>query len=442
MPNSKVKRVTISLLAVSLSLLSASVLTTTAQAQTSYSAGVKCFESKNYKTALVLFVKALKENPRDGKAAYSAALCAHHLGNKSQAIALYKRTLLVAPGTTMAANAKNVLAKLDPTYVASLQAPASASGQSRAVIGAMTGHKENSSSSSGQSRSSSRSSSEDSRDTSRDYLPSQARVYFKSETGRDTRMIVDGRVNGRSMKMLFDTGAPAAGYFSLSHLKELGLPLPDRRKAGKIGGSSNTQKVDCWEYNVDMQVGTIKRKSIPILVLDNKRDTPLLGQEFWKGYTYTIDYGGKSIHFTRQNTNSGYSASGRYSVPFKFRAQGNRVIVDMEINGKKFPVMFDTGHTTDAVLSLSGRQQARLMGISIPDNAQVTTTIGASGSGTSRIAYARKVKLGPIERYDARVHVSDEEKGAKELPLLGQAFYRGWQYTIDMEHKLIHFKRR
>lgn len=421
-------------------------------AKNGYAAGVDAYRAKNYQQALTLFYDALKANPRDEKSYYYAALSAHQLGQTQKAITLYKRVVLVAPGSDLGNKASAVLMKLDPSYAASVNAAAASASapHSNAIIGSMSNASQKSRSGGGggsadaSSGRSSGNSSESGRSTARDTLPQQARVFFKN-TGGSTRMLVDGRVNGRSMVMLFDTGAPLAGYFSLSHLKELGLPQPDKRKAEKVGGSSNSQKVDCWEYLVDMQVGSIVRRGIPILVLDNERDTPLLGQEFWKGYTYTIDYGGKSIHFTKDQASSTYTntaSSSRYSVPFTFREQGNRIVVDLEVNGKKFPVMFDTGHTTDATLALNGREQAKLMGIPIPDDAAVTTTSGASGSGTSRIAYARKMKLGPIEQFNARVHVSDEERGTKGLPLLGQAFYHGWQYTIDMDKKLIHFKRR
>ncbi|HMP53136.1 MAG TPA: aspartyl protease family protein [Candidatus Melainabacteria bacterium] len=420
-------------------------------AKNGYAAGVDAYRAKNYQQALTLFYDALKANPRDEKSYYYAALSAHQLGQTQKAITLYKRVMLVAPGSDLGNKASAVLMKLDPSYAASVNAAAASASapHSNAIIGSMSNASQKSRSSGGGSAGaspgrSSGNSSESGRATARDTLPQEARVFFKN-SGGSTRMLVDGRVNGRSMVMLFDTGAPLAGYFSLSHLKELGLPQPDRRKAEKVGGSSNSQKVDCWEYLVDMQVGSIVRRGIPILVLDNDRDTPLLGQEFWKGYTYTIDYGGKSIHFTKDKASSTYTntaSSSRYSVPFTFREQGNRIVVDLEVNGKKFPVMFDTGHTTDATLALNGREQAKLMGIPIPDDAAVTTTSGASGSGTSRVAYVRKMKLGPIEQFNARVHVSDEERGTKGLPLLGQAFYHGWQYTIDMNKKLIHFKRR
>ena len=419
-------------------------------AKSGYAAGVDAYRAKNYQQALTLFYDALKANPRDEKSYYYAALCAHQLGQTQKAITLYKRVVLVAPGSDLGNKSSAILMKLDPSYAASVNAAAASASapHSDAIIGSMSNSSHRASSSKGAAGNARRSggskSNESGRSTARDTMPQQARVYFKN-SGGSTRMLVDGRINGRSMEMLFDTGAPLAGYFSLSHLKELGLPQPDRRKAEKIGGSSNSQKVDCWEYKVDMQVGSIVRRGIPILVLDNDRDTPLLGQEFWKGYTYTIDYGGKSIHFTKDQASSTYTntaSSSRYSVPFTFREQGNRIVVDLEVNGKKFPVMFDTGHTTDAALALNGREQAKLMGIPIPDDAAVTTTSGASGSGTSRIAYARKMKLGPIEQFNARIHVSDEERGTKGLPLLGQAFYHGWQYTIDMDKKLIHFKRR
>ncbi|MEZ4537763.1 MAG: hypothetical protein R3D26_22615 [Cyanobacteriota/Melainabacteria group bacterium] len=83
------------------------------------------------------------------------------------------------------------------------------------------------------------------------------------------------------------------------------------------------------------------------------------------------------------------------------------------MNGKKFPVMFDTGHTTDAALALNGREQAKLPGIPIPDDAAVTTTSGASGLHITHCLRPQNEILGPIEQFNARIHVSDEERNQR-----------------------------
>ena len=381
--------------------------------------GVQLYHHHHYRKALTYFYEAIKKTPRDPQAYYYSGLCWEQLEQYSRAIKMYRSTIQVKPKSRWAQKATAKIESCKTAYVRKQEA----SAKTKKSKGSRTVHYQSSTSG-----------------ASQDTLPPEARVFFKS---RGTKMIVDGRINGRSIEMMFDTGAPQAGYFSVAHLKELGLPAPNRKADGKVGGSSNLATKDYWDYDVEMQVGAIKRKNIRIMVLNNEKDTPLLGQEFFKGYTYTIDYGGKSIHFKKKRSGgSSYanSSKSRYSVPFKFRENGNRIIVDLIIDGKKVPAMFDTGHTTKAVLAMKSPKQARDIGLKL--TSQVVTTTGSSGSGTSHVAYARKVSLGPIEVYNARIHVSDLEQGEHRLPLLGQAFYRGWQYTIDMENKLIHFKRR
>lgn len=388
-------------------------------AETNFKYGATLYHQHQYRKALSYFYESIKNTPRDPQPYFYSGLCWQQLEQYSRAIKMYKSTIQVKPKSRWAQKAKAKIETCKTAYLRKRDANAKTkSPKGRRRVNSL-------------STSISRSA---------DTLPRQARVFFKS---RGKKMMIDGRINGRTIEMLFDTGAPEAGSFGINHLKQLGLPAPNRPADGKVGGSSNLVKKALWNYNVEMQVGAIKRKNIRIRVLNCHRDTPLLGQEFFKDYTYTIDYGGKSIHFKKKTSGGSSYASksrGRYSVPFKFKEQGNRIIVDLMINGKKVPSMFDTGHTTDAVLAIQGPKQARNLGLKM--TSKVVTTVGATGSGTNHVAYARKVSLGPIEIYNAKMHVSDLEKGEHRLPLLGQAFYRGWQYTIDMENKLIHFKRR
>lgn len=393
-----------------------------AKLKNDFELGLGYFTDNRHKRALIHFYKYLEKHPRDVKSYYYGGLASQRLNDTKRANILFRRAYMVAPQSKYGLKAKDILIRQNPSFALSTKAKAQAAAKSSTRTASR--------------RTSPRSSS---KPRSNDTLPSKARVYFRSD---GTQMIMKVRINGKPIDMKFDTGAPAAGSFGLNHLRQLGLPQPSGPPDGKVGGSSNSQKFPIWYYKVDMQIGSIIRKNIPIRVMGRNRGTPLLGQEFFKDYTYTIDYGGKSILFAKNHSQSNYVASSRYSVPFRFREAGNRIIVDLDIDGKKCPAMFDTGHTTDAVLAMNGRQQAKLYGIRIPANAPGVTTVGVSGSGTSRVVTVRRVKLGPIERYNAKIHVSDEERGIQGLPLLGQAFYRGWQYTIDMNKKLIHFKRR
>jgi len=130
-------------------------------------------------------------------------------------------------------------------------------------------------------------------------------------------------------------------------------------------------------------------------------------------------------------------------VPFVFKEAGNRVMVDVEVNGKPTKMIFDTGNTASAC-SFMSEAEAQSAGVTIPPDAKLTTHIGVNGSGSCKEFTIRRLKLGPIDRSDVTVSVNlDTGKSAGlEAPLLGQPFWEGYEYTIDRKNKLIHFVRR
>lgn len=107
-----------------------------------------------------------------------------------------------------------------------------------------------------------------------------------------------------------------------------------------------------------------------------------------------------------------------------------------QVNGKNLPVIFDTG----AEACCFGKQHIAAVGITIPEDAQMSSSHGIAGSTSTRIFPIRSLKLGPIEKLDFEIGVV--ESSQMDHPLLGQTFYGGWQYTIDYENKYIHFLRR
>jgi hypothetical protein len=49
------------------------------------------------------------------------------------------------------------------------------------------------------------------------------------------------------------------------------------------------------------------------------------------------------------------------------------------------------------------------------------------------------IKLGPIERHNFAIGISDQANTAK--PLLGQDFVGDWNYTIDNQQQVIRFTK-
>jgi predicted aspartyl protease len=67
-------------------------------------------------------------------------------------------------------------------------------------------------------------------------------------------------------------------------------------------------------------------------------------------------------------------------------------------------------------------------------------TGGVTGQSVAKSFTVRRAKLGPIDRTDLPVTVSNT--GSTELPLLGQPFWQGFEYTINHQKKVIEFVRR
>ena len=380
---------------------------------------IKLYNQHDYAGAIDLLNQHLATYSQDYSAIYYLALCYQMTGRFSLATNYYKQVETLAPNSNFGAYARQILAKLTP---------AGSTG---------VGPKE----SSGSSTSSS--SSTNSRFRSAYDRPLEAGLPdecdLRCEKDSHGRVWVDVSINGKGMKMIFDTGAPGI-FVGKNQLDQAGVSLGNLGKPdGQTGGSSSDASIDIWKRPLKVRVGQLER-NLSVEISENNPTDALLGQEFFRGYDYTIDAGAGRIHLKKKGA-AGSAIRNAYSVPFKFREAGNRVVVDIEINGRKNPVMFDTGNTA-SVLSFHSEEQARKYGITVPADAPTATTRGVSGSGTSKIVNVGRIKLGPIDRANLDVYVRNGTNTDVELPLLGQPFWQDYQYTIDMQTKQVHFVRR
>lgn len=269
-----------------------------------------------------------------------------------------------------------------------------------------------------------------------DNIPTTSRVFYES-SGKD--ITVNVRINGQSIPLLFDTGAPGI-CIDKEMAKGLGLVIPQGKADGKTGGSSNMALIDYWNINATVQVGSIIRENTRVKIYEKIQSRPLLGQSFFKDFDYTIDHSAKCIEFRKKGMST--AAGQGYSVPFTFKKEGRRIIVDVEVNGKKGPMMLDTGNTASGI-AFKSKAQLKKFGIDdVPYNATRITTVGVSGSGSAYSFTIGRVRLGPIDKINLSADLALDVVDHEDLPLLGQQMLSGWQYTIDMEKKVIHFLKR
>ena len=374
-----------------------------------YQAGLGAYKAGKYKTAAAYFWQSITA----GNATPHAWLYMAHsyagAGNKYKAIESYRKVASIFKGTPAERMALTAIKRLDPHNTWKAKKPGNSSKQS----------------------------SYSATSSSTANLPERARVFYQSK-GDDIMLNV--RINGRPIEMELDTGAPGI-VLDKNQLSKLGLRAPQGKPDGHSGGASNSLKIPYWKMKASVQVGPIRRENMELKVYEKMHTNPLLGQRFFKDFDYTIDHKARCVEFRRKGLTTGSTGRG-YSVPFEFRKSGNRIVVEIEIDGRKGKAMLDTGNTADGI-SFDSKNQMAKFGVQLPRNAKVGSSIGVSGSGSQYEFNLRRVRLGPIDKRNVSAScaleiVPDDE----ELPLVGQEVLKGWQYSIDMNRKVIHFLRR
>lgn len=385
-------------------------------AATKFEEAIKLYNNKQYRESAALLEEHLKAYPQDANASYWAAICYQQLGNMGSSRKYYRAVYSLSPGSTIGGYARDILKKIDPSFVASAQA-SGATGGTASSASQPAGSDEN---------------------AIDPKLPKECDVRCQKEHGD---IWVEPTINGRTLRMVLDTGAPGVTV-GREQLEEIGLQAPTGKPTGQTGGSSNSTQIDYWTMKAKVKLGAIE-KEMTIKVLEKNGASPLLGQSFFKDFEYTIDQGAGNIHFRQRGLNSGGNVRNSIAIPFEFRKKaGSRIVVQLEINGKVHPVMFDTGNSAYA-LSFESKKQAEAFGAHIPEDAETSSTRGVSGSGSVKVFTVAHLRLGSIDKYnvvcDANESVDGDEEG---LPLLGEPFWKDYQYTVDMKNKILHFVRR
>ncbi len=395
-----------------------------------YALGVKQFGAKTYPLAAANFKKAIAANPKNDSARYYYALSLHYNKDIAGATKAYAELIRMMPDSNGASYARAALAKLDAALLSSLPMPSRAAQQTYSQPGSTARAATAGGASQEQFRQSSSVAS-----NPNDKLPDDCRIYYTLE---NNSFVLDAYVNGRPMKMIFDTGAEICA-FGKDNLAAAGIPAPTGQSTGTAHGVGDGGAQATWGMNVDLKVGTIERKNFHIKVQDSVNGHALLGQTFFQDFTYTIDNGAHSIHFVKKRNSAGSSYAvdpSRDPNAVPFVRQGNELVVTVAVNGRPTQLYFDTGATS---VSLT-KAQCKQLGITIPEDAENMEVIGIAGSTRAKLFNVRTLKMGPIEKRDFPIHVSDSEVAG--LGLLGQTFYNDYQYTIDYERGYIHFLRR
>lgn len=380
--------------------------------------GIKLYNAKNFKDAGQLLDQHLTVYPQDVYALYYDALACQALGNMGKAKIYYRQVATLAPNHQLGGYAKAVLRQIDPSFSGGQSGGSSASSGSSVVSSYNTMASASTSTKLDPS------------------IPMEWDVYC---TPGDHGVWVDSEIEGRKIKLQFDTGAPTV-VVGLNQLSEIGVAAPKGAPNSKASGSSATGSVPAWLLPMKVKVGPVER-SVLVQVIENNQASPLLGQTYVGLFEFTIDPGAKRIHFKQRGYNTGANRNA-YEVPYEFIPGANRIVVTVEFNGKPGKCIFDSGNSM-AGISFFSPEQAAKYGITVPSDAETIVTSGITGSSAASRFTIRRAKLGPIDKTDLVTTVSNiGSKEFNELPILGQQFWQGYEYTINHQKKVIEFVRR
>ncbi len=376
------------------------------------SKALELLQRHEYAQAAPLFEKARKSSPGNPDVCYYQALNYHYLREWNQAREAYWQITQKFPNTNAAKLAKEALLNLNGNIEKPVTAKSTANKEKQSKVkSTSTGHNE-----SGTSELAS--------------LPDLCSVSYLA-AGEE--LLVDAEINSHPIRMVFDTGAGGVAL-GQEQLPDLGLPYPHGQPSGFTLGSSNKSQVPYWTMRADVRLGNITRHNFPIYVLESNQAESLIGQEFFSCYQYSIDPSSSTIRFVKNGTGNKFSDA--LALPFKW--DSDKILVDVEVNGHKYPMWFDTGNTACAIHFR--KSDLSKLGLSLPDDAVPIKTVGVTGSGLSYRFYIAQAKLGPVVAENVEVLVTDEDVEGK--PLVGRPLYSGWECTVDNTKQEIRFLRR
>jgi predicted aspartyl protease len=275
-----------------------------------------------------------------------------------------------------------------------------------------------------------------------DYYPKETWVPFKRVR---FSVVVEAQIDGRAIPMIFDTGASSC-TFTMQQLRNLGISVPTGPATGFAGGVGSARRIPAWNMLIDLKLGKIERKKFPIIVIDSQIPMPLLGENFYHDFEYSIDANSATISFRSKDASPKEQANivkggvtvgadGRYVYNVPFTMEGKSIIVTAKIDGRPCQMIFDTG----ADLSMFTRVQVSSLGVRMESTGRAVPMAGVSGRTVTPLMLVKDVQLGPIS---GSMICAVTDQAAMRRPLLGQNFFRDYPYTIDHANGVIKFQKK
>lgn len=371
-----------------------------AYADDAFTKGVNTFNKRDYKSALAQFEAIVKREPRNAYALYYVAICNQYLGKPEVARKQYRNIVDSFPGTSAARMSETALGLQPPIGVPNnVNAPSARSpGTQSGSIG-------------GTSPSG----------------PAQDTVFIDASS--QGHMTVPALVNGRSTKMLIDTGTGPC-LFGKNHLKQLGVNEPTGQPTGKAY-TSGGRSYNVWQVPLDVQVGNVKQRLV-VNVQEKQEIDPLLGWGFFHGQSVLVNSTRGQLSFYKTSPRSEVP-SGAVHIPLEVDARN--IAVRVKINGIETSANIDTGAQ---VCRIFQKDSSRL-GVTAPRGAQAMVSISDDGSQSKVTPTTiQNITLGNISRDGVRANLVDVGNGN---PALGMSYLSELNMLLDVDGKRASFWR-
>ncbi|HMO20176.1 MAG TPA: retroviral-like aspartic protease family protein [Candidatus Melainabacteria bacterium] len=364
-----------------------------------FAAGVKLFDSQRYSEAAQYFKHVLRTNPKHTQAMYYLGASLQNSGDIAGAKSFYNHLIRNYPRSEGARYAATAMQTLN-------QSGASSAGANSGTV----------------TNTSARRSS-----SSTDYIPDAESVGFRKSADQE-HLMVNCRINGRNLPMIFDTGSTIC-MIGKNHLQQIGMAPPTGAPTNKVKAVGGV--VDAWEVPAQIALGRIVR-TVDLVVIEQLRN-PLLGQSFYGDLKYEVDNARGQIAFKKPGGKADFVQAGSIDIPLT--VEGSNLIVTAKVNGRPMPFYFDTG----AGASIMPLQMMKAMGDQGFRKVGESDATGAAGTTKSERYEVDSIELGPIRKQGLVIAVSADYK--YKYGLLGRDFFGNKRFTVDKANKKLHFYR-
>jgi hypothetical protein len=167
-------------------------------------------------------------------------------------------------------------------------------------------------------------------------------------------------------------------------------------------------------------------RKVMVTIEEELKMPPLLGQDFLEGYTYEIDHAGGFVTMKKTIT-GGLQSNNLYDLPCTHT--GERDIVTIQVNGRDFPIMVDTG----ASRSIFDPTALAKIGVQVSEDLPTIPMSGVGGNISMRET-TLQIRMGPINR---SIPALIGRAGGGSA--VGQDVLSGNRFTIDSNKHLLRF---